>query len=579
MIVRSSWTAIRLSVAVLFVAMSLSCRGGHGHNDDHGSGHGHGHGEEQGHGEGDEIEPLAITKWTDDHELFVEFPPPAPNKPVRYHAHVTRLRDNHAATGGSFAVRFKTATGVAAETSIEGVARAGIFTPQGPAPAAGSYALEMAYTIDGKTDVFDCGKIVVATKPPKAGDEGGGAISFLKESQWKIAFATAWAGQRSMAKEIELPATVEPAASDQLTVGAPTGGRFFHNPKLALAAGLRIKKGDVVGTIAPTVAGDDFSRLQFAVEDARIAKQQTKAEIKRIKPLVDQGLLPRRRLTELDNALSNHNAKLKSARRRLGRVVAPGGGGGLVLRSTLAGVVSQVLVPNGEPVEPGTALLRINGTERLWIRARFVARPASELIDAAPAAVRLPSGQRIDLSKGSASFLSPLPVIDPVSRIATWVVNVAPGTKTARPEQSRNNAHASLRVGSSAVLAVRIGKPKTVLAVPTSAVIDINTRPYVFVQIDGESFDKRAVTLGDRDGDFIHLVSGIKEGDRIVTIGGFDVHLASLMEFILAPRGTRSEQTCQRVGPGFLKVLLHDGVGLGIKLAQALGCLHSITGS
>ena len=87
------------------------------------------------------------------------------------HAHITRLRDNHAATKGSFAVRFKIAGKVVAETSINGVARAGIFTPEGPAPAAGSYALEMAYTLDDKIDVFDCGNVVVADAPPKVEDD------------------------------------------------------------------------------------------------------------------------------------------------------------------------------------------------------------------------------------------------------------------------------------------------------------------------------------------------------------------------------------------------------------------------
>jgi hypothetical protein len=64
----------------------------------------HDHAHEQHADDGPE--PVAITVWTDAHELFVEFPPPAPNKPVRYHAHVTRIGDNHAATEGTFAVRF-----------------------------------------------------------------------------------------------------------------------------------------------------------------------------------------------------------------------------------------------------------------------------------------------------------------------------------------------------------------------------------------------------------------------------------------------------------------------------------------
>ncbi len=74
-----------------------------------------------------------------------------------------------------------------------------------------------------------------------------------------------------------------------------------------------------------------------------------------------------------------------------------------------------------------------------------------------------------------------------------------------------------------------MGKPRTVLAVPKSAVVEINTRPFVFVQVDGEHFEKRPVTPGDADAAHVELTSGVAVGERIVTTGGFDVHLGSLM--------------------------------------------------
>jgi multidrug efflux pump subunit AcrA (membrane-fusion protein) len=94
----------------------------------------------------------------------------------------------------------------------------------------------------------------------------------------------------------------------------------------------------------------------------------------------------------------------------------------------------------------------------------------------------------------------------------------------------------SRRPGASVVLAVRFGAPQTLLAVPKEAVVEINTRPFVFVQVDGEHFEKRAVTLGRADGGFVHVVSGVAKGDRIVTRGGFDIHLASLMGTIESHR-------------------------------------------
>lgn len=501
-------------------ALALACQ-----SPSHEHAHGHDHGAEGAPAEEEEGPSLAITRWTPRYELFVELPAPGPEAPVPYHAHVTDLADFHAVTEGTFRVRYETPRGIAREHAQTGVKRPGIFVFEGTAPAAGTYALKMVYELGGKMDVFDCGSVTVAKPPVAPAEEApGNPITFLKESQWKIAFGTDWAEERPIANEIELAATIEPAAGDQLTVGAPTGGRFFHNPELALAEGRSIKKGDVLGTIAPTVAGDDYSRLGSAVDEARLARDQVQREIDRIGPLVAQSLLPARRLLELKNELETHNARLGSTSARLRRVVTPGGGEGLTIRSTLEGVIAHVLVPNGEPVEAGAALVRIGGTRHLWVRSRFVAKPAVLLERAVPTALRLPRGERIDLEPLGARFLSALPVIDPASQIATWIVDVP-----APPLGAGAAPESSLRPGGTAVLSVRLGTPEQLLAVARQAVVEINTRPYVFVQVDGEHFEKRAVSLGRSDGPWVHIVSGVKAGERIVTRGGYDIHLAALM--------------------------------------------------
>lgn len=503
---------------LLIATLSVAC---HPERD-----HGHSHGEDGAAAAEAEGPSLAITRWSPRYELFVELPAPAPLQSVAYHAHVTALSDFSAVSEGTFRVRYEAPSGVVEEHAQTGVKRPGIFVFEGRAPAAGSYAVKMVYEHAGNADVFDCGSIAVADPPVAPSEEGSGSsITFLKESQWKIPFATDWAGEQPLASELELAATIEPAAGNQLTVGAPTAGRFFHNPQLALAEGLRIKTGDVLGTIAPTVAGDDYSRLESAVEEARLARAQIQREIERIGPLVKEALLPARRLVELENELETQTARLGAASGRLRRVTTPGGEGGLTIRSTLDGVVSQILVPNGEPVEAGAALARIGGTRHLWIRTRFVTKPAALLVNPTPTGVRLPSGERIDIERLGARFLSALPVIDPASQIATWVVDVpAPGALTDASELLPD-----LRPGGTAVLSVRLGQPERLMAVPRQAVVEINTRPYVFVQLDGEHFEKRAVRLGRADGPWQQILSGVKSGERVVTRGGYDIHLAALM--------------------------------------------------
>jgi len=64
--------------------------------------------------------------------------------------------------------------------------------------------------------------------------------------------------------------------------------------------------------------------------------------------------------------------------------------------------------------------------------------------------------------------------------------------------------------------------------VPAGAVVDDAGRPIVFVQRDGETFERRAVTLGARTGDLVQVTGGVASGDRVVTRGAYLVRLASL---------------------------------------------------
>jgi multidrug efflux pump subunit AcrA (membrane-fusion protein) len=49
----------------------------------------------------------------------------------------------------------------------------------------------------------------------------------------------------------------------------------------------------------------------------------------------------------------------------------------------------------------------------------------------------------------------------------------------------------------------------------------------VYIQTAGETFDKRAVTLGIQDGVNVQVVAGTKEGERVVTKGAYMIKLAT----------------------------------------------------
>ncbi|MDR0538191.1 MAG: efflux RND transporter periplasmic adaptor subunit [Tannerellaceae bacterium] len=67
-----------------------------------------------------------------------------------------------------------------------------------------------------------------------------------------------------------------------------------------------------------------------------------------------------------------------------------------------------------------------------------------------------------------------------------------------------------------------------VLTVPVSALIEEQGLRFVYLQLDDEGYKKQEVGTGQDDGERIEILSGISEGDKIVTHGVYQVKLASI---------------------------------------------------
>ena len=66
------------------------------------------------------------------------------------------------------------------------------------------------------------------------------------------------------------------------------------------------------------------------------------------------------------------------------------------------------------------------------------------------------------------------------------------------------------------------------VTVPASAIVDDGGQPVVFVQVGGESFERRPVRLGHREGGDVQVIGDVAAGDRVVTTGAPLIRLAAL---------------------------------------------------
>lgn len=97
---------------------------------------------------------------------------------------------------------------------------------------------------------------------------------------------------------------------------------------------------------------------------------------------------------------------------------------------------------------------------------------------------------------------------------------VNPATRTMRVRVEFPNKDERLKPEMYTTASIRISQPATV-AVPSTAVLMTGRRTVVWVQVEDGVFEPRVVTVGSSDGTFTHILSGIKEGERVVSSGGY----------------------------------------------------------
>ena len=164
---------------------------GHDHDDADGS---HDH-DDHAHGEN----TISKTAWTESCEWFVELDVPEKGCAAAFAAHVTLLADFLPAESGSFLVAARSGPHTT-EAGAGSPSRPGIFTPEIVFPETGEWTLTLTYdagdlvdSIEWTVTVYEHGEA-----PAPAEDEAG-LISFLKEAQWKTAFATCCAEVQEVA--------------------------------------------------------------------------------------------------------------------------------------------------------------------------------------------------------------------------------------------------------------------------------------------------------------------------------------------------------------------------------------------
>jgi len=481
------------------------------------SGHSHGTGGGGEHAHDDDSAVVIITDYTARTELFVEFAPLVAGRGSRFAAHVTRLADFQPLRQGSMDVILADGERTVARFRVDAPTRAGLFTPTVTPREAGAFDLSIAVRAPGLETVHKLGSIRVFADAAGAsvpGDGPAGEISYLKEQQWRNPFATRLAGIGPMRVSVPGTASVQAPADAAAQVTAPADGYF--TAATVPRAGQRVESGQVLGHLVPRLGeGSDIGRLLVALERARTQRDLAARDVERLTELVDKGAVPERRLIEARSELEVARKALEAAR---GRVEQRRGGAvasGIALKAPVSGELVEVRAVPGAFVRSGRPLMWIADAERRWLEVRVPEAHAGRLADTTGAWFQREGAVTVLDAAAGARVVQVGGRVDPVSRTV--------GVTIAYPAERGPRL-----IGQGMTAHVYTGEARERLAVPTGAVIDDGGRAVVYVQTCGETFARRPVRTGIRDGDRVEILDGVRPGERVVSAGAYYVKLAAV---------------------------------------------------
>jgi len=278
---------------------------------------------------------------------------------------------------------------------------------------------------------------------------------------------------------------------------------------------MKVKRGQVLGRLAPAAAPDHVSTLQLQIQRGLIERDLAAKTLKRLAGLAKEGLIPARRLADASATLGKAEAGLRAARGKAGQLRGRKASA-LPLMATADGTVVELHATDGHQVSAGEVLAHIAREQRVMVKAAAFSLDLPRINLIRRARLRLPARDtEVVLDEDNSQLLTRRVVLDP-------------DTLTAPVAYLVENPDEVLRIGELAELRIATGQAKDSLTVPVDAVVEVNTRPYLYAMRTGESFDRLRVTLGPSDGKRVAVQSGLQATDRVVTTGAFDIYAAQL---------------------------------------------------
>ena len=368
---------------------------------------------------------------------------------------------------------------------------------------------------------------------------------FFKVKEEEVEFITKKAKKGSFSKKVD--ATGEIFATELIDVGAQVSGQI---KKLYVKLGDQVKKGDMIASIDSSTQQNsiDNKEAQLAIykaqlESAKVALNISKTQFDRENALFSKNATSKQEFESAKNTYSANSAKIKELEAQIKQTnielsTAKINLGYTKITAPRDGTVVSVQVEEGQTVNANQTtptIVNIADLSHVKMKMQIAEGDITKIKVGTPVEYSI-------LSEPTKKFQTTVSSIDPgLTTLSDGSYGSSSSSKSSYSSSSSSssavyyyaqsivdNKDGILRIGMTTQNELLIANVEGAIIVPSIGIKKDENGTFVYVLKDGKPV-KTAVKTGIKDNLDTQIISGINEGDEIITSQGSSSEIAKMI--------------------------------------------------
>ena len=368
---------------------------------------------------------------------------------------------------------------------------------------------------------------------------------FFKAKDEKVEFITKKAKKGSFSKKVD--ATGEIFATELIDVGAQVSGQI---KKLYVKLGDQVKKGDMIASIDSSTQQNsiDNKEAQLAIykaqlESAKVALNIAKTQFDRENALFAKNATSKQEFESAKNTFSSNSAKTKELEAQIKQTnielsTAKINLGYTKITAPRDGTVVSVQVEEGQTVNANQTtptIVNIADLSHVKMKMQIAEGDITKIKVGTPVEYSI-------LSEPTKKFQTTVSSIDPgLTTLSDGSYGSSSSSKSSYSSSSSSssavyyyaqsivdNKDGILRIGMTTQNELLIANVEDAIIAPSIGIKKDENGTFVYVLKDGKPV-KTAVKTGIKDNLDTQIISGINEGDEIITSQGSSSEIAKMI--------------------------------------------------